>query len=155
MKFKITHIEGSRKGATETFDAPVLTVGRDPSNVLVFDPIKDDRVSTRHAQLAEVSGQVVVTDLGSRNGTFVNGQRVQGSMPAPSGALVQFGEQGPQVIVHYEGGGAASKAPAKAGGGGGAGKGCMIALVVLLLLGVCGVASFFGWRAFHGSHGGG
>ena len=49
------------------------TIGRDPSNHLVVD---DGNVSRQHAALRHASGRWVVKDLGSRNGTFVNGQRL-------------------------------------------------------------------------------
>jgi pSer/pThr/pTyr-binding forkhead associated (FHA) protein len=47
-------------------------------------------VSRRHAELRLVSGRLVVTDLGSRYGTFVDGERVKVRTVA-SGARVAFG----------------------------------------------------------------
>jgi hypothetical protein len=142
MKLKVTHVEGSKKGTVETFDLPVVTVGRDPQNALVFDAVKDDRVSTKHAALSEQGGGLIVTDLGSRNGTLVNGQKIQGPTPVPSGGLVQFGEHGPMVMVAYEVAAAApapAPAPAKSGGGG-----CVVvAILLILLLGAGGAAAFF------------
>jgi hypothetical protein len=111
MKVKVTHVEGSKKGSIESFDLPVLTVGRDPSNALVFDPVKDDRVSTKHAALSEQGGGLIVTDMGSRNGTYVNGQKISGPTPVPSGGLVQFGEHGPMVMIAYEVAAAPAPAP--------------------------------------------
>lgn len=120
MKLKVTHVEGSKKGSVDTFDVPVLTVGRDPSNTLVFDPVKDDRVSTKHAALSEQGGGLIVTDMGSRNGTLVNGQKISGPTPVPSGGLVQFGENGPMILVSYEAAAApkaAAPPPKKSSGG--------------------------------------
>ncbi|MBI3724401.1 FHA domain-containing protein [bacterium] len=153
MKFRVVHVDGSKKGQTESFDVPSLTVGRDPSNVLAFDPHKDDRVSTRHAEIKEQGGTVMLTDLGSRNGTFVGGSKIQGSVAITSGSLIQFGEKGPMVTVHFE---AAAPAPAtapmpvaapppqpKKGGCGG----CVIAIVVIFVLlvlgGVIGAVVYF------------
>ena len=51
-----------------------VVVGRHPQCDLV---VPEDSVSRRHAQLEASGGYVVVSDLGSSNGTFVNGQRVQ------------------------------------------------------------------------------
>ncbi len=138
MKLKITHVEGSRKGSIESFDVPVLTVGRDPSNVLTFDPVKDDRVSSKHAAFSIQGGSLTVTDMGSRNGTFVNAQKISGPTPVPPGALVQFGENGPMVMVGYEAGAAAPKPVEKKGGG------CGLVIVLLLFLVVGGgLAAFF------------
>jgi pSer/pThr/pTyr-binding forkhead associated (FHA) protein len=50
-----------------------LTVGRADSNNL---PIKDDAVSRVHASVERIAGQYLVRDLGSSNGTFVNGERI-------------------------------------------------------------------------------
>ncbi len=142
MKLKVTHVEGSKKGSIDNFDAPVVTVGRDPSNTLVFDAVKDDRVSTKHAALSEQGGAVIVTDLGSRNGTFVNGQRISGPTPVASGGLVQFGENGPMIMVAFESSAPAPApaAPVKKGGGGA----CLVLLLLaVLVLGGGGVGGWF------------
>lgn len=156
MKLRVTHVEGSKKGSVDNFDAPVVTVGRDPSNVLAFDPVKDDRVSTKHAALSEQGGQLIVTDLGSRNGTIVNGQKISGPTPVPSGGLIQFGDNGPMIMVAYESGAAPAAAPApapaKKGGGGGA---CVVVLLLLVMLVVVGGGGlwFFVLRGHHGGGG--
>jgi len=67
------------------------TVGRGPRNEVVFD---DDSVSDVHARLEYRDGQWWVTDLGSTNGTRVNGERLGTDgeeRPLEDGALVQFG----------------------------------------------------------------
>jgi predicted component of type VI protein secretion system len=51
-----------------------LTIGRHPHNDVV---IAHQAVSSRHAAISRVDGAVVLEDLGSSNGTFVNGQRVE------------------------------------------------------------------------------
>jgi hypothetical protein len=56
-------------------EAPI-TVGRGPANGVV---LADDSVSWHHAQLWTESDAAWVRDLGSRNGTFVNGERVVAS----------------------------------------------------------------------------
>jgi pSer/pThr/pTyr-binding forkhead associated (FHA) protein len=53
-------------------DRPVL-IGRSSDNTLV---LSDTRVSRRHCIIQMVQGAVMVRDLGSQRGTFVNGQRV-------------------------------------------------------------------------------
>lgn len=54
------------------FGAPIR-IGRGPECELV---LRDSRVSRRHARLAARDGVLVLTDLGSTNGTMVNGHRV-------------------------------------------------------------------------------
>jgi pSer/pThr/pTyr-binding forkhead associated (FHA) protein len=50
-----------------------IRIGRSPECELV---LHDSRVSRRHARLAARDGVLVLTDLGSTNGTMVNGHRV-------------------------------------------------------------------------------
>lgn len=102
MLVTITHVEGSKAGQTEQFEQPIIGVGRDPSNQLIFDPNVDLDVSSRHAQLLAQGDGLTVQDLGSRNGTFVNGQRI-GAAPVPvdQGAQIAFGENGPKVTVQF------------------------------------------------------
>jgi len=64
-------------------------VGRSQScDVSIADP----SVSRRHAQIVVVSGKVSVGDLGSSNGTFVNGERVDESAPLRSGDVLGLGD---------------------------------------------------------------
>jgi hypothetical protein len=51
-----------------------MILGRHSTNDI---PLPDRTVSKRHAAIGRVRGQAVVKDLGSRNGTFVNGQKVE------------------------------------------------------------------------------
>jgi hypothetical protein len=54
-------------------DGTALTIGRSPDNDLV---LADGRVSRHHARISSRAGRLVLTDLGSTNGTLVNGARV-------------------------------------------------------------------------------
>jgi hypothetical protein len=53
--------------------------------------VGETTVSRRHAQLVRAGNEVTVTDLGSTNGTFVNGNPLQGSTILRPGDSVQFG----------------------------------------------------------------
>ena len=61
-----------------------IVIGRLPECGVVLG---DTNVSRRHAQVALDDGQVVVTDLGSTNGTFVNGRRVTRATVRPGDEL--------------------------------------------------------------------
>jgi hypothetical protein len=52
---------------------PLTTIGRTPDNQIVV-PVRE--VSRRHAEIVLAEGGYVVKDLGSPNGTFVNGERI-------------------------------------------------------------------------------
>ena len=66
-------------------------IGRDPDCAVWLDA---SGVSRRHARIAvERGGDVVaVEDLGSTNGTFVDGSPVQGSVPVRDGSVIQVGQ---------------------------------------------------------------
>jgi S1-C subfamily serine protease len=90
-------------GASQAEDFPAekfheLTVGRDTSCDLKFDP-NDDLVSRRHAKIVEDPSEehlYKIADLGSRNGTFVNKQRIFGPVVLHCGDTVQLGPGGPE-----------------------------------------------------------
>lgn len=69
-----------------------LTIGRDPNNDIVLD---DPLVSRHHARLdpAGLQRPAVLHDLGSFNGTFVDGSRLHGDVELAIGAEVIFGNQ--------------------------------------------------------------
>jgi hypothetical protein len=75
-------------GATFALDA-ITSLGRDVNNSIVLD---DDFVSTTHAALTYRGRAWYVEDLGSTNGTFVNGSQVDGLSPIAFGDEVQLGQ---------------------------------------------------------------
>jgi predicted component of type VI protein secretion system len=65
-----------------------LVIGRDPGGLVLDDP----EVSRRHARVfCESSGRLSVEDLGSRNGTHVNGERVSGPRALAIGDRIAIG----------------------------------------------------------------
>ncbi|MQS36849.1 DUF1707 and FHA domain-containing protein [Streptomyces katsurahamanus] len=66
-----------------------LRIGRDPGNGL---RLSHDTVSRAHAELSRSRGVWILRDLGSTNGTTVNGRRVAGSVVVRDGDMVGFGE---------------------------------------------------------------
>ncbi len=68
---------------------PVVNIGRAEYNDVV---IPDESVSTMHAKLQRREEIWVLTDNGSTNGTFVDGERLSGEAVLSPGALIRFGE---------------------------------------------------------------
>lgn len=62
-----------------------LIVGRASSNEI---PVADERSSRRHAEIFYSDGKWIVRDLGSRNGTFVDGNRIESPLPLYPGAQI-------------------------------------------------------------------
>ncbi|MCC7369143.1 MAG: FHA domain-containing protein, partial [Chloroflexi bacterium] len=79
----------------------IVTIGRDDGNDLV---LRDPRVSRRHALVRRLGQTFRVEDLGSTNGIFVNGRRVDRADLRP-GDLIQVGAQSlrfdPAVLTQY------------------------------------------------------
>lgn len=98
----VTHVAGSSLvGREQKIGTATVRFGRHPDNEVAFDPKDDIAVSSFHAELTHRDGSWYLTDLDSRNGTFVNDRRITGSQPIPDGARIRFGEAGPQVIVGF------------------------------------------------------
>ena len=79
---------GPRKGTQLEITAQGIRIGRDPNNELFLD---DPEVSRHHARVILHNGAVWVQDAGSRNGIFVNGNRVSGHKQISPGAQIQIG----------------------------------------------------------------
>jgi|SRR5579859_493861 len=80
---------GGMKGQRYQIKAPIINIGRAEYNDL---NIPDESVSTSHAKLQRREGVWMLVDLDSTNGTFVDGERVQGESPLAPGAVVRFGD---------------------------------------------------------------
>ena len=78
----------ARRGETFTLDDEV-TVGRGGGCGIVLD---DSFVSQVHARVFRRNGDVYVEDLGSRNGTLLNGRPVERAERVRRGDRVQFGK---------------------------------------------------------------
>ena len=94
----LRHRSGSLAGQElELSEAADLVLGRDPEAAVRFDG-QDDLVSRRHARIhADGPRRFAVTDLQSRNGTYVNRQRIAGTVVLAHGDVVQLGPGGPEV----------------------------------------------------------
>jgi pSer/pThr/pTyr-binding forkhead associated (FHA) protein len=80
---------GALKGQRIQLRTPVVNIGRADYNDVV---LPDESVSTSHAKLQRREGVWVLSDLESTNGTFVDGERVEGDAPLAPGAMVRFGD---------------------------------------------------------------
>ncbi|MEW2548419.1 DUF1707 and FHA domain-containing protein [Streptomyces sp. NPDC047002] len=73
-----------------------LRIGRDPANGL---RLTHDTVSRHHAELTARDGVWVLRDLGSTNGTTVNGRRVVGAAAVGDGDRVSFGRMAFRLAI--------------------------------------------------------
>jgi len=88
-------------------ESPVVSVGRASTNDLT---IIDDSLSRQHARLTLVDGVASVEDLGSMNGTQVNGHRITGRQTLKPGDVIRFGnveatlsqDKSSKVVIEYQ-----------------------------------------------------
>jgi hypothetical protein len=84
---RLRFLNGPQRSLETTIARPVTTIGRAAGNDLILD-VGD--VSRHHARLEQSAGELRVIDLGSTNGTRVNGQPVRAARLRP-GDEVSFG----------------------------------------------------------------
>src|SRR5215208_5825319 len=88
-------VDGPNQG-TEFDISGSSVIGRDPSSGIVLD---DPEASRRHASVSAAGESITVEDLGSTNGTYVAGERIQGSRQVGSGDRIRIGTTVMEVRV--------------------------------------------------------
>jgi pSer/pThr/pTyr-binding forkhead associated (FHA) protein len=87
--FRVLEGPGLRTGSTLTIGSATV-VGRDAGSGIRLDG--DDFASSRHASIEPGADGVWVEDLGSTNGTFVNGERITARTLVRAGDAVRIGQ---------------------------------------------------------------
>ncbi|MCA8922923.1 MAG: protein kinase [Planctomycetes bacterium] len=108
MKLRVTFKNGRHAGHVLEFnhrDHPVVSIGRSSQTHV---QIYDERISRRHSEIVLSDHEARVRDLGSGNGTFINGAQIRDT-PLVSGDLLQLGHT--HMLIHIEPGAAAAGAP--------------------------------------------
>jgi len=95
-QFQFVMRSGPTPGVTFPLEGEQLVIGRDASNGIA---INDAEISRKHSRLTFQGGKYVLEDLGSTNGTFVNGQRLAGQVVLKPGDVVSLGEQ---IVLMYD-----------------------------------------------------
>ena len=97
MKAQFKFLSGARAGQVEAFRKGYIGLGRHPLSDVRFDAERDLDVSSRHAAIVRKDEGFALQDLGSRNGTFVNGRRITGDTVLQDGDVIGFGANGPAL----------------------------------------------------------
>jgi pSer/pThr/pTyr-binding forkhead associated (FHA) protein len=100
VKAQFKFLSGARAGQVEAFGKTYIGLGRHPLSDVRFDAERDLDVSSRHAAVIRKGDAFVLQDLGSRNGTFVNGTRITADRPLQDGDVIGFGANGPSLEFH-------------------------------------------------------
>lgn len=88
-------LTGANAGQIFRLETDTTTIGRGrDANMRV----EDVGISRIHAQIARSGSDYVLQDLGSRNGTFLNGRRLEADAPLTAGDRIQVG---PNVVLRF------------------------------------------------------
>ncbi|RBP73826.1 FHA domain-containing protein FhaB/FipA, partial [Brevibacterium celere] len=79
---------GPLAGTSLILSGAPVTFGRAPDNTIV---ISDDFASSHHARIVAQNGAWVLEDLGSTNGTFVDGSRISSPVSLSIGTQITIG----------------------------------------------------------------
>ena len=113
MAIELHVLSGSRAGDRPSFDKSVVVIGRHPACDLQFDPNQELLVSAHHAEVRDAGGRVTIIDVGSRNGTYLNGHRLLSETELKDGDEIELGTDGPRLRVRL---GVPASSVASAGG---------------------------------------
>jgi FHA domain len=108
-----------------------VVIGREGADLTIDDP----ELSRRHALVKPVDGGVEIEDLGSTNGTFVNGERVAAPVRVTTGASMDVGDSRIALELEPSADAAAAAAPAAAAPeeAGGRSRRLLVALAVAVV----------------------
>ncbi|MDH3200854.1 MAG: FHA domain-containing protein [Myxococcales bacterium] len=90
--------KGADAGRELEFKQDLIRIGRMPDSDLNFDPEVDLDASGRHAEIRNENGRYLLVDTGSRNGTWLNGQRIKHAALG-DGDEIEFGRGGPKIFI--------------------------------------------------------
>jgi len=88
MDVTLKVLEGAKVGAKISIKKPEFTIGRSQSCSLCAG---SSAVSRQHCMISRDESKVTVRDMGSRNGTLVNGEKIEGTVELASGDEITVG----------------------------------------------------------------
>src|ERR1043166_269485 len=104
MDAEFRHQDGGFAGQVRVVRKDFATIGRHPGSDVPFDPDHDLDVSGRHAAVFRQGDRWVLRDLGSTNGTWVNGVRIASDRVLEPNDVIRLGAAGPQLtfLPHHD-----------------------------------------------------
>lgn len=95
---RLRQTTGADRGRELEFEQDLIRIGRMPDSDVNFDPEVDLDASGRHAEIRNEDGRYLLIDTGSRNGTWLNGQRIKHAALS-KGDEIEFGRGGPKLEI--------------------------------------------------------
>lgn len=94
--FQLVMRRGPKSGQVYELERGTVSLGRDPGNQITID---DPQISRQHARITPQGGLLVLEDLGSTNGTTVNGLQIIGAHTLAHGDEIGLGDN--VTLVFY------------------------------------------------------
>jgi pSer/pThr/pTyr-binding forkhead associated (FHA) protein len=88
LQGRLLRMNGPLQARVIELPSPVCVLGRDPNSSV---HLEEESVSKQHARLTSENGRFAIEDLGSSNGTFVNGRRIHTVTEIRPGDLIRLG----------------------------------------------------------------
>ncbi len=98
MQVKLKVIGGRNDGREISISVPEFIIGRGDNAQLKPN---SDLVSRNHCQLKIENGKLLIRDMGSRNGTYVNGSRLEAAHEAKVGDTLRVGRLQFEVLIDH------------------------------------------------------
>ena len=102
MQVKLKILKGPSQGKELKISRAKFIIGRGDDCHL---RVRSDKISRQHCQIDVEGAKVVVRDLGSRNGTLVNGERIEGDLELKAADVIQVGPLQFEVMIDHTLGG--------------------------------------------------
>ena len=103
MRYRLVHLSGSLAGRVRDFDEAEVVLGRDPQDAQVLFGPEDRTVSRLHASLSSSDGVLLLRDLESSTGTFLEGADIE-EAELVDGDVFELGAGGPRIRVEMQDG---------------------------------------------------
>lgn len=104
----IRHVSGAKANQIELIplaDAQEISIGREAAAKIAFTDPGDDIVSRRHAAIRITASDpltLMLSDLGSSNGTYLNGEKIAGEREILPEDTIQLGKNGPKFVLDIQ-----------------------------------------------------
>lgn len=99
MHVRLKVLQGSSEGKEIRIPTPQCVIGRDGREKGVDLQINNDAISRKHCAIVTTENEVMVRDLNSRNGTFVNEERVNGEAVLLNGDTLRIGTKQFEMLI--------------------------------------------------------
>jgi len=101
MHVRLKILQGSSEGKEIKIPTPQCVIGRDGRDKGVDLQINNDAISRKHCAILTTENEVIVRDLNSRNGTFVNEERVATEAVLLNGDTLRIGAKQFEMLIEH------------------------------------------------------